>query len=70
MTMLLHYFLVRMRVKMGDDAPALTVSQMRQLLQVVRLRMLGLLLVNVGADKAVRLGDPKVWREAIKSLKD
>lgn len=35
MTMLSHHFLVRMRVKMGDDAPALTVSQMRQLLQVV-----------------------------------
>jgi len=35
MTMLSHHFLVRTRVKMGDDAPALTVSQARQLLQVV-----------------------------------
>jgi len=35
MTMLSHHFLVRTRVEMGDDAPALTVSQARQLLQVV-----------------------------------
>ena len=35
MTMLSHHFLVRMRVEMGDDAPALTVSQARQLLNVV-----------------------------------
>jgi hypothetical protein len=30
--------------------------------------MLALLLENVGADKAVRLGDPGVWREAIDHL--
>jgi hypothetical protein len=30
-----------------------------------RLKMLGLLLENVGADQAVRLGNPAVWREAI-----
>jgi len=35
MTFLSHLFLVRLRVKMGVDAPALTVSQVRQLLQVV-----------------------------------
>lgn len=35
MTMLSHHFLVRMRVEMGDEAPALTVSQARHLLQVV-----------------------------------
>jgi len=35
MTLLAHHFLVRLRVEMGADAPALTVSQVRQLLQVV-----------------------------------
>lgn len=35
MTMLSHLFLVRLRVQLGDDAPALTVSQIRRLLQVV-----------------------------------
>lgn len=34
MTMLSHHFLVRLRVEMGDEAPALTVSQARQLLNV------------------------------------
>ena len=33
-----------------------------------RLNMLGLMLENVGADKAVRLGSPEVWREAIANL--
>ena len=33
-----------------------------------RLLLLGLLLENVGADAAVRLGDPSVWREAVASL--
>ncbi len=35
MTMLSHHFLVRLRVEMGDEAPALTVSQARQLLNVI-----------------------------------
>lgn len=35
MTMLSHLFLVRLRVQLGDEAPALTVSQVRQLLQTV-----------------------------------
>lgn len=35
MTMLAHHFLVRLRVKLGHDAPALTVAQARRLLQVV-----------------------------------
>jgi SRSO17 transposase len=35
MTMLSHHFLVRLRVEMGDEAPALTVSQARQLLNVM-----------------------------------
>jgi hypothetical protein len=35
-----------------------------------RLRMLGLLLENCGADAAVRLGDPDVWRRAVASLDD
>lgn len=30
-----------------------------------RVTMLALLLENVGADRAVRLGDPDVWREAV-----
>jgi hypothetical protein len=30
-----------------------------------RLVILGLLLENVGVDKAIRLGSPDVWREAI-----
>ena len=34
MTMLSHHFLVRLRVEMGEAAPALTVSQVRQLLNV------------------------------------
>ena len=33
-----------------------------------RLTMLALLLENVGADAAVRLGDPAVWRNAIADL--
>jgi len=35
-----------------------------------RLSMLALLLENVGADRAVRLGDPEVWRQAIAKLDD
>ena len=30
-----------------------------------RIMMLGLLLENLGVDKAVRLGDPDIWRAAI-----
>jgi hypothetical protein len=33
-----------------------------------RLHMLGLMLENVGADQAVRLGDPAVWRAAVAAL--
>lgn len=33
-----------------------------------RLTMLALLLENVGADAAVRIGDPNVWREAVAAL--
>lgn len=33
-----------------------------------RLTMLALLLENVGADEAVRLGDPSVWRAAVAAL--
>jgi hypothetical protein len=33
-----------------------------------RIAMLGLLLENLGVDRAVRLGDPKVWRDAIAAL--
>jgi len=33
-----------------------------------RLNMLGLMLENVGADQAVRLGDLAVWRAAIAAL--
>ena len=33
-----------------------------------RLLLLGLLLENVGADAAVRLGDPGVWRTAVARL--
>jgi hypothetical protein len=33
-----------------------------------RVTMLGLLLENVGADAAVRLGDPAVWRAAVGDL--
>jgi hypothetical protein len=35
-----------------------------------RLTMLGLLLENVGMDAAVRLGDPRLWRQAIADLPD
>ena len=34
-----------------------------------RLTLLALLLENVGADKAVRLGEPAIWREAVDALK-
>ena len=33
-----------------------------------RLTMLALLLENVGIDCAIRLGDPRLWREAITEL--
>ena len=33
-----------------------------------RLNLLGCLLENLGADAAVRLGDPAVWREAVAAL--
>ena len=33
-----------------------------------RLLLLGLLLENMGVDAAIRLGDPEVWRAAIKEL--
>lgn len=33
-----------------------------------RLTLLALLLENVGVDQAVRLGDPEVWREAVREL--
>jgi hypothetical protein len=33
-----------------------------------RLRMLGLLLEQLGADAAVRLGDPEIWREAVAEI--
>jgi hypothetical protein len=34
-----------------------------------RINLLGLLLENLGADQAVRMGDPAVWREAVRDLK-
>jgi len=33
-----------------------------------RLTLLALLLENVGADRAVRLGDAEVWRAAVREL--
>jgi hypothetical protein len=33
-----------------------------------RVRLLGLLLENLGADRVVRLGDPAVWRAAVAAL--
>lgn len=33
-----------------------------------RLTMLALLLENVGVDRAVRLGDPEVWKAAVAKL--
>jgi len=33
-----------------------------------RVTLLALLLENVGADQAVRLGDPEVWRAAVRDL--
>lgn len=35
-----------------------------------RLNMLGLLLENIGIDKAVRLGNPEIWRQAISELEE
>jgi hypothetical protein len=34
-----------------------------------RLTLLALLLENVGADRAVRLGDAEVWRAAVRELR-
>ena len=34
-----------------------------------RLTLLALLLENVGTDEAVRLGDPEVWRAAVRDLR-
>jgi len=34
-----------------------------------RLAMLALLLENLGADRAVRIGDPAVWRESVADLR-
>jgi hypothetical protein len=33
-----------------------------------RLAMLGMLLENLGADAAVRLGDAEIWRQAVAAL--
>lgn len=33
-----------------------------------RVKLLGLLLENLGADRAVRLGKPAVWRAAVAEL--
>ena len=33
-----------------------------------KLVLLGVLLESVGLDRAVRLGDPRVWREAVAAL--
>lgn len=33
-----------------------------------RLDLLAMLLENLGVDRAVRLGHPAVWREAVRSL--
>jgi len=33
-----------------------------------RLLLLGLLLENIGVDRAIRMGDPTVWRAAIDAL--
>jgi hypothetical protein len=33
-----------------------------------RIKLLGLLLENVGADQAVRMGNRKVWRDALEAL--
>ena len=35
-----------------------------------KLHLLGVLLESVGVDRAVRLGAPRVWREAIAALED
>ena len=33
-----------------------------------REMLLGLLLENVGVDRVIRMGDPKVWKEAVAEL--
>jgi hypothetical protein len=33
-----------------------------------RLTLLALLLENLGVDQAVRLGDPEIWRAAVRDL--
>jgi hypothetical protein len=34
-----------------------------------RIELLGLLLENVGADQVVRMGDPKTWAAAVRSVR-
>ena len=33
-----------------------------------RLKVLALLLENIGVDRVVRLGNPEIWRKAIENL--
>lgn len=35
-----------------------------------RMLMLGLLLENLGIDKAIRLGNPELWRQAVAELEE
>jgi hypothetical protein len=35
-----------------------------------RLKMLGALLENIGIDRAIRFGDPALWRAAVADLPD
>ncbi len=35
-----------------------------------KLVLLGMLLESVGLDRALRLGDPRVWREAVAALEE
>jgi hypothetical protein len=35
-----------------------------------RLKVLGALLENVGIDRAIRIGDPKLWKAAVAELPD
>lgn len=62
----------------GDDEAVSRLDMMPEKTEMVdgklywteqdRLVVLGLLLENVGVDRANRLGDPQIWREAIAAL--
>ena len=55
-----HYYLAPEKIEMIFRQMFCTETE--------RVTMLALLLENVGVDKAIRLGNPEVWRSALEDL--